>query len=1037
MKKRSYLILSFALFYFSLFAQFATPRFQRLTTADGLPSGEVHQIREDTEGFIWLSTAEGLCRFDGYKTQPLMARDAQTTAAVNGERPLCFDWDGQKRWWIASDWAGVRIFDQAKNQFDYLQPTDRIGNYKAHHILDTLVNPLIISILYDGAQRVWIGTYQGLEVFDVSKNKMDRNPQFATPLFAGCRINQLAKDAAGNIWAAVNKKGLCRFDKRTQTWAIVAPHLEVRNFTFDTEGGVFWVSNNELKHYSPKTKALTQPFSASLNKLGVKMDLMSIHYDRVGRLWLGTTNGLILLRGGTIPPQVFRHDPRNPNSLLSDLITGIYEDKKGNIWLTCGSEGACMLSNAFERIQVFDNPTPSYRIEDIALAPDSTLYALTRTHLLVSRSPYYHTDFLPISNLIPCADATATQMVIGKNGKIYFTTECGIWEFLPKQKQCQLITKPKFSSKEMRGRGFLSLNIWGDSLLTFSHFNENGLHVFNLKTHAYQIFDAKELNQNLIFTDGMIQDKRGEFWSNSFNGLMKMGKFLTQPDTARFACFYFEWKNYDANNNGGKPLIQIGDDLWWGRSDGGGLSVLSLRDTAYGSFLKTNGLFDNSITCLTTDRQGKLWAGTTLGISHIELPIDFRTAKHIAAQNFSTTDGLPHNSVICSAATLAGDKIFVGTAGGLAMIYTGGVTSDTILPQIAFTNLTILNKTIRPYDTTGLLKTDINQTKSLTLQANQAFFTLEVSGLNFVNPQLTRYAYRLSGLSGDWIDNGFSPILSFNNMASGTYLLEVKAQASNGLWSPIKTLTINVLPPIWKRWWFITACLLAFMAGVYALYRMRIRQIQHLQTLQNNIAADLHDDVGAALTNIEILSFLSKNPMNDPLKTGNLIDKISEEAKKTNESLHQLVWAMKTENDGLEPTLAQLNRLAVDNLEIQGIDFSVKMPQQDLSNYRLVGERRRDLIMVFKEVLTNITKHAKATAVLVTIKLKNNELSIKIQDNGVGMDKETLGGNGLNNMAQRMARIGGHFEMSSPNTDGRMTSRFLREGVTVVLTLTV
>jgi ligand-binding sensor domain-containing protein len=1021
MKIYTYLLLLSTVFFIPfLKGQFNAPRFQRLTIAEGLPNGEVHQIHEDVDGFIWLATAEGICRFDGYKTQPLQGINPKMTTALNADRPLRFEWDAQKRWFIASDWAGLRLFDPTKNTLKVIYTPEyaKLKKIPKDQLLDTITDTGIWSILYDGQNRMWLGGSEGIQVFDMAKEKMDRNPQLAPPVFKGCIVQQLSKDSEGNIWAAVAKKGLFCFDKQTQIWSLAVENPEIRNFTIDNEGSILWITDQILGKFQPKTKEQTRPFRLVINNLATKTGFMTVYCDKTGRIWLGTTTGLVLLRGGNIPPQIFKHDPRNPYSLLSDMIINIFEDSKKNIWVSCGGDGVCLIPNSFERIQVFDNTSSSYRIVDIEMAPDSTLYALSSTDLIISHSPYYRTEYIKTSGLIPCQNASTLNLAIGKNGKIYLLASCGIWEYLPRQKSCRLVSNFQTNNAVSQEFTFLSFNIWGDSVLTFNQFNVEGIHVFNLKTGKTQFYNDPNFNHNTVFTDGMLQDAKGEFWSNSFKGLIKMGKFLTQLDTFRFVPFYFNWKNYNVNNNGGKPLMQIENDLWWGRFDGGGLSVMSLQDTAYGSFTKTNGLFDNTIMSLSHDKLGYLWAGTTLGISRVQLPSEFRTAARIVAQNFSTADGLPHNTVLCSTTTLTGDKVFVGTVGGLAMLNTEGGVYDTISTKLVFTNLTILNKVVYPNDSTGLLKADINQTKTLVLQPNQAFFTLEVSGLNFVNPQLTRYAYRLTGLYGEWIDNGFSNILSFNNIASGSYLLEVKAQANNGLWSAVKTMTIQVLSPIWQRWWFITFCIMALSACIYTVYHFRIRQIEQVQALQNNIAADLHDDIGAALTNIEILSFLSRNQMGDADKIGNLIDKIGEEAKKTNESLHQLVWTMKTENDGLEQTLAQLNRLAVDNLEIQNIRFSVIQTQQSLKNYPLNSEKRRDLIMVFKETLANITKHAFATEVHMAIDVHNHILKIDITDNGVGILNKNgningNGGNGLKNMQLRMERHGGQVSISN------------------------
>jgi two-component sensor histidine kinase len=315
------------------------------------------------------------------------------------------------------------------------------------------------------------------------------------------------------------------------------------------------------------------------------------------------------------------------------------------------------------------------------------------------------------------------------------------------------------------------------------------------------------------------------------------------------------------------------------------------------------------------------------------------------------------------------------------------------------------------------LTQDINETNTITLNHNQTFFTLELSGLDFASAAQMRYAYRLVGIHTDWIDNGFQNTLAFNNIAPGDYILEVKTQGTNGVWSAIKTLKIHVLPPFWRRTWFIGLCVALFLLGIYKLYTFRINQLKHVHIVQNSIAADLHDDIGSSLSHIEILSFLSQKQLDSEQSEGKakeLMVKISEEVKKTNESLHQLVWTMHAENDGFEPTMTKLNRMAIEILEPQDIRLSFSLPQQAIPTFEFGRERQRDLIMVYKEAITNISKHAEATAVHIIIDIKKDVLamlSIDIEDNGIGCETKrntsSFGGNGLKNMHQRMLKHGG------------------------------
>jgi ligand-binding sensor domain-containing protein/two-component sensor histidine kinase len=990
-------------------AQFNAPRFQRITIAEGLPNGEVHQIREDKDGFMWFGTAEGICRFDGYKIKLLTAQKGVETKDLTVDRPIFFCWDAQSRWWIGGDWSGIRVYDPLKHTLFRM----RDAAYSKAHIeeknSDTLSNAVISVLFHDKKSKIWIGSYEdGIDIYDLEKSRLDKTGQYGLSMFKGCSIKKIEDDAQGNIWVAASNKGLWRFDVSQKQWSAISTLKDIRAFSFDKVGGVWFTSSNQIFYYNPITKATQTPFASVLKGLFKKADLYTLFCDHKNRLWVCTDNGLLLLQHGNIPSQIFKHDPKNSHSLLSNYIREIFEDHKGNIWLACSGEGVCMIPNGYDKIQVFDNPTTNYAIQDVAVAPDSMLYAVTPSHILSSSFPYYRTEFTPIQSLLPCPNATLSKIVIGKNGRIYVATSCGIWQYFPKEKKCRFVCAALADPVMAQRGGFLSLNLWGDTLLTFGLYEIDGLTTYDLKRKKIQTFNSSTTNYDRVFTDGMLQDNQGVFWSNTFKGFSRLGTSKILFDTCQTA-YLFAKGDYINNNNAGAPVLKLGDALLWGRADGGGLNVMYPKDSTYRYFSKEQGLFDNSITSLVLDKAEHIWAGTYLGISRIQVPDNLMQAKNLLVQNFSFMDGLPHNTVTCSATNQDKSLVFVGTSGGLAVINTEGV-ADTLVPKLIFNNLYVLNALVNPQDTLQILTKDINETDALTLTYNQTFFTLELSGLNFENPLQTRYAYRLLGLNNDWIDNGFRNTISFNNIAWGNYILEIKAQGSNGLWSDMRTLTLNISPPFWQRWWFIGGCMALISSIVYAIYRYRINQLKKVQDLQNSIAADLHDDIGSALSNIEILGFLSQNQVNEPQKVQNLMQKIAQEAKKTNESLHQLVWTMQVENAGLEPTLAKLNRMAVDTLEPQGISLSIEQPTQDIAHLKLDREKQRDLIMIYKETLTNISKHAKAKAVHIHIMLDNGVLHIAIEDNGEGIKNQknkNFGGNGLKNMHTRMVKYGG------------------------------
>ncbi|MCB0854832.1 MAG: hypothetical protein KDD63_21575, partial [Bacteroidetes bacterium] len=200
--------------------------------------------------------------------------------------------------------------------------------------------------------------------------------------------------------------------------------------------------------------------------------------------------------------------------------------------------------------------------------------------------------------------------------------------------------------------------------------------------------------------------------------------------------------------------------------------------------------------------------------------------------------------------------------------------------------------------------------------------------------------------------------------------------------------------------------------AAYSFHAYRIRQIQRVQEIRNRIAADLHDDIGTTLSNIEILSFLGTQNPDNPEQEKGFFHKIRKQAKQSNEALHHIVWSINPENDYLNTVVSHLVRTALEILEPSGINVKVQRPELPES-FKLISEKRKDLHLAFKEIITNISKYAQASTVDITFLLQKKELIICIRDNGIGLsDLAWEKGYGLKNIQKRMENWRGkaHFQ---------------------------
>lgn len=292
-----------------------------------------------------------------------------------------------------------------------------------------------------------------------------------------------------------------------------------------------------------------------------------------------------------------------------------------------------------------------------------------------------------------------------------------------------------------------------------------------------------------------------------------------------------------------------------------------------------------------------------------------------------------------------------------------------------------------------------------------------------------QYAYRLEGLDAEWSEYRQVMNMLYHQLPGGTYYLLIRVNQDH---TPVKKIRIRVDPLLWQRWWFlpfIYFCIFLLLAtGLYFSYLYKLHQQVRLLSVRENIARDLHDDMGSYLGSISVLSQSVLNvAQQDPQRARLLVDKIGEMARLVMDSMSDIVWAINPENDSMDQIIVRMRDVANDLLGSQDIAFYQTIDDA-VSTVHLPLEQRRDFFLIYKEALTNIAKYAQAHQ--VWIRLQRNELGLvlNIHDDGVGFDphqsagQDPLGGNGLKNMRVRAEKLGGMFTIqSAPGQGTRLT----------------
>ena len=391
------------------------------------------------------------------------------------------------------------------------------------------------------------------------------------------------------------------------------------------------------------------------------------------------------------------------------------------------------------------------------------------------------------------------------------------------------------------------------------------------------------------------------------------------------------------------------------------------------------------------------WLLSKSGVSYLDLP-------RFKLQKFSYPDGLPdETTMIDFYVDKAADSVYVCYQNGIAVGSRGALGFSENAVPVFITEVRQLS--------TGKLLTGVTDLR-LPQPGNDLFISF--GSPDFERGRLVTYAYRLNG--GQWQDLGGNKSVRLANLAQGAYQFEVKSISSDGVSSPPARFSFSVKPRFYQTWWFVALMAAAVSLAFYGYFRWRLQQLRKMEALRQSIAADLHDEVGASLTSIQILSQLVRHP--DPGRSGEALEKLPEQVRRTSAALREIVWNINPKNDDLDLLTGQLARQAGEVFEQAGIQYTVESDEFG-AGAMLHPTARQHLVRIFREALNNLVKHSGAGRASLVFKNEKNALMMRLRDDGKGFDPGTvLRGNGLDNMRQRAEAADGKLELESRKGQG-------------------
>lgn len=480
-------------------------------------------------------------------------------------------------------------------------------------------------------------------------------------------------------------------------------------------------------------------------------------------------------------------------------------------------------------------------------------------------------------------------------------------------------------------------------------------------------------------------------------------------------------------------LVDIDGVLWIGTSGG----LARFHTNSWTRYTRSEGLVSHSIGYLIEDEQGYLWMGSNAGLMRASKKSlnDFAcgVTNTISVRTYKKADGLPDSECTHGAQPAAGrtqdGRLWFPTINGVVSVDPARLEPNPYLPPVLLESVLVDGQ---ERNTNGFRGKPL---ETVTIPAGKEVIEIHYTSLNLAAADRARFKYRLEGHEAAWTDAGNVRFARYSKLPPKEYLFRVAACNEDGVWNEEGTqLTLVVLPLFWQTWWFRSAAILGLLAVIASvvyyvatqkLQRQleRMRQQEVLEQERSRIARDLHDQLGANLTQVALLGELAESDKELPEEVETHARQISLTARDTTRALDEIVWAANPANDTLDSLITYSCKYAQDYLALAGLRHRLEVPAQ-LPDMTIPPEVRHNVFLAFKEAVNNVVKHAQATEARIRLQLTQNRFTLEIADNGRGAadlnSERARSRNGLRNMRKRMEDVRGEFSIGPAPEGGTL-----------------
>jgi ligand-binding sensor domain-containing protein/signal transduction histidine kinase len=970
--------------------------FKSYTVREGLLSNAITSLCQDSRGYLWIGTGDGLSVYDGETFKNYSAADGLSSSLVN-----CVMEDINEKGviWIGTNGGGLCSF--------------RSGRFRTLKLGRTDWSNRVNSVAEDEDGTLFCATDDG--VYRIAGG-------VASPISSVCAhgtYNQIVCDG-DSLFILVDNGKLQIFNLAdgsiTSPGRNLYPQTEVSRICIDNRHQVWLaLADGSLMNISESAlfKGVGKPYPKFLIN------------DGNGNLWMGTTNGIF----------GYERNASQGNSVLSistknglpenDVSAGLV-DREGDLWIGTSGKGLVKLAdrNSYEfPIEYGGVPANNSQAGvdgagHVWVAAVDGVLEIWKDDIGGLRKQSHPYSEMGIKSACNCVQVVAGNQLwlASTNGHVF---------------QYRIITRPGRTSALRRVKSFSMKGVLPGKILLCMYIDNSGRGWYSRDLGGVLEFNTDSgPRDGRVYTtkDGLpdnsiraiFRDKDGNMWFGGYIG----GLARLEKDADSHTMKLYTTKDGLPDNSIRAITQDDSGNIWVGTRYGG---VAVKTETGFLPISVKDGLVSDGVWCMDYDRHFGMVLGTQLGIQVLEKS-DWRSKNwrsfgdatpvfSCGSDYFSTGDRQVHLLWACNPL-------------GIFLTDLSRPSVPKVAPLVYITGLLVNGNEYR------LDSSVARAGPGIRLQYSENTLTFDFAGISLRDEGGLSYRYMLHGVDRDWHVLSRRLPVTYATLSAGKYIFEVKAVNSAGVESrDVATLPFVIVPPFWLTWWFMLISAFVFLSIVYLSIRSKVRRMLEIERVRSRIATDLHDDIGSGLTRIAILADVAlrqtasagapvqddarlKEGIADPFSTNNLVHKIAVNARELVDSMSDVVWSIDPKNVTIGDLITRFRSFAYEMCEAKGIRLDVDI-DKDIETLRLDPGVMRTLLLIAKEALNNSARHSGCKYVRVGIKAGSGEMRFLFADDGCGFASDRKSsGHGLENMRLRAGKLGGGFNLRSSPGDG-------------------